>query len=176
LQLNFQQPDDLADKYEFNRKISGYQISIGMRYFSPPSVAGWKAYYQAPSFHRIWINPVTYRERNAIKNIFIGNGVKVDQTQYKVDLIGLIQLTSNPSNPVVLIDELTKLFLPLPTNSSLKLFLKTVLIPGLPDFEWTMEYNNYLSNPNDNNIKMSIEKKIQNLLKAILELPEFQLS
>ncbi len=175
-QLNFQQPTDLADKYVFNKKIASYQISLGMQYFQPPSVAGWKAYYQSPTFHRIWVNSVTYQKRNAVKNIFIGNGIKVGQNRYKVDLIGLIQLTSSPSDPNVVVDQLTKLFLPLPANTSLKLFLKTVLIPGLPDFEWTTEYNNYLANPNDENIKQSLEKKIRNLLRAILELPEFQLS
>ncbi len=175
-QLDFQQPLDLADKYIFNKKIAGYQISLGMQYFGPPSVAGWKAYYQSPTYHRIWINPVTFQKRNAIKNIFVGNGINVGQTKYKIDLIKIIQLTSAPSDPVVVVDELTKLFLPLPANPSLKLFLKTVLIPGLPDFEWTMEYNNYLDNLNDENIKKSLEKKIRNLLKAMLELPEFQLS
>lgn len=175
-QLNFQQPTDLVDKYALNKKVAGYQISLGMKYFAPPSVAGWKAYYQSPTYHRLWINPVTYQKRNAIKNIFIGNGISINQTKYKVDLISVIQLTSSPNNPVTVVDELTKLLLPLPVNTSLKLFLKTVLIPGLPDFEWTMEYNNYLDNPSDENIRKSLEKKIRNLLKAILELPEFQLS
>lgn len=175
-QLNWQQPTDLADKYILNKKIANFQISLGMQYFKPPSVAGWKAYYQAPTFHRIWVNPTTYQKRNAVKDIFIGNGIKIGANRYKVDLISIVQLTSSPSDPVMLIDELTKLFLPLPVNDSLKQFLKTVLIPGLPDFEWTMEYDNYLANPTDDNIKMSLESKIRNLLKAILELPEFQLS
>ena len=175
-QLDFQQPTDLADKYVLNKKIADYQISLGMQYFGPPSVAGWKAYYQSPTYHRIWVNPVTYQKRNAVKNLILGNGISVGQTKYKVDLIGVVQLTTSPSNPITVVDELTKLLLPLPANTSLKLFLKTVLIPGLPDFEWTMEYNNYLADPSDENIKKSIEKKIANLLKAILELPEFQLS
>ncbi len=175
-QLNWPQPDDLADRYTLHKKLSNFQISLGMRYFSPPSVAGWKAYYQAPTYHRIWVNPVTYQKRNAIKNIFVGNGIKIGQKRYKLDLVGVVQLTSNPSSPTVVVDELTKLLLPLPTNSSLKAYLKTVLLPGLPDFEWTTEYNNHIADPTDENIKMSLESKIRNLLKAILELPEFQLS
>lgn len=175
-QLNFQEPTDLADKYAVNKKIANYQLALGMQYFMPPSVAGWKAFYQSPTFHRLWVNPTTYQKRNAIKNIFVGNGIKVGTKRYKVDFISIIQLTSSPNDPVILIDELTKLFLPLPVNSSLKLYLKDVLIPGLPDFEWTMEYNNYLANPDDELIKMSLESKIKNLLKAILELPEFHLS
>jgi len=61
-------------------------------------------------------------------------------------------------------------------TDSQKTFLKGVLIPGLPDFEWTTEYNNFLDNPNDTNIQMSLENKLNDLLYMISILPENHLS
>ena len=40
--------------------------------------------------------------------------------------------------------------------------LKDILIPGLPDFEWTIEYTNFLENPTDDALRISVENKLRN--------------
>ncbi len=175
-QLAWQPPSDMVRAYKFNKMFSNYQHSLGMEFFKAPSVAGWKAYYQSPSFHRFWLNPATYQKRDLIKNIYM-SGILIDGHNYKFDEIALVQSFPNPKNPDAVVTDMTKLLLPLPISNSMRIYLKkNVLIPGLPDNEWTMEFENYLENPNDQNIKNSVAKKINNLIKAIFELPEFQLS
>ena len=176
MQLDWQPPTDLVRAYKFSKMFSNYQHSLGMEFFKAPSVAGWKAYYQSPSFHRFWLNPATYQKRDLIKNIFM-SGILVEGVNYKFDEITLVQSFSNPNDPDAVVVDFAKLFLPLQISNSLKIYLKTfVLIPGLPDNEWTMEYENYLAHPNDMNLKNSVAKKLNNLIKAFFELPEFQLS
>jgi len=55
-------------------------------------------------------------------------------------------------------------------------FLKDILIPGLPDYEWTVEYVNYLDNQDDENLVKSLENKLRQFISSILTMPEFYLS
>ena len=54
--------------------------------------------------------------------------------------------------------------------------LKEVLIPGLPDYEWTIEYNLHLNRPNDTALKNAVESKLRSLFKAMFSMAEFYLS
>jgi len=76
----------------------------------------------------------------------------------------------------LLINELVKIFLPQDLVGEQKDYLKYILLPGLPDYEWTVEYRNYLDNPTDNLLREAIQKKLRDLFSALLVLPEFQLS
>ncbi len=172
----YQMPTELKDVYRVNLKIALASNSLGMLYLNPPSVSGWKAYYQSPTFHRNWVNSTFLQRRNNRKNNATGNGIGIANHSYAIDLIATVQLTSAPHDPNTVVADLVRLFLPVPVPDSLKDYLKSVLIPGLPDFEWTVEYNNYINNPDDDNIRLSLEKKIRKLLRAIFELPEFHLS
>jgi hypothetical protein len=50
------------------------------------------------------------------------------------------------------------------------------LIPGLPDFEWTVEYGDYVNDPTNEDLAMGVENKLRNLLTAMLTMPEYYLS
>ena len=53
--------------------------------------------------------------------------------------------------------------------------LKNILLDGLPDFEWTVEYGDYVNNPDDASLEQSIKSHLRKLLSAIVSMPEFQL-
>ena len=59
-QFEVQIPTDLELQY---RTGLGYLYQflalLQMQYYNPPNVAGWKAYYQEPSYYQIWTNSVT---------------------------------------------------------------------------------------------------------------------
>ena len=175
-QFNWPMPSDLADKYKLDLKLFNLQYKTGMVYYDPPSVAGWKAYYQKPSFHRNWINSATMQRRYFIGQVMSGNGQNVNGTEYKMDFIGLVQTTSQPSMPDIVVSEIASMMLPLIPTDDLVLYLKNILLQNLPDFEWTDEYNNYLANPSDEVVIISLENKIRKFLRAIMALPEYHLS
>ncbi|HHB78522.1 MAG TPA: DUF1800 domain-containing protein [Saprospiraceae bacterium] len=168
-------PTGLEERNRWLETVFYFSAEFGMEYFLPPSVAGWKAYYQSPGYYRLWMNPVTFEFRKQVTGGLI-YGYEYDGLNYEINPIDFLQSIDNPANPNEVITEFTRILLPIPLSANQKTFLKGVLIPGLPDFEWTTEYNNYLSNPNDENIKLSLEAKLKNLLYMISVLPEYHLS
>lgn len=152
-------------------------VVMDMDYFAPPSVAGWEAYYQAPGFYRIWINSSTLQERTRFTNTITSNnsfGVG-DGQRARYDYLGWIKQFPGATDPNELIAGITAVLLPRPLTEGQRNNLKDALIAGLPDFEWTIEYGDHLSNPNDEDIATSVEAKLRDLFRAIFNLAEFQL-
>ncbi len=170
-------PGTVLQQYPFYLTLYSFIGTMDMNYFNPPSVAGWKAYYQEPGFYRIWINSSTLRPRMLLTDVFSTVGLRArNGEQMVIDIFEIVAALSNPIDPNVLITELADLYFPLGINEEQLSNLKEVLIPGLPDFEWTLEYNKYLENPNDEEIRISVEVKLRTLLRTMLTMPEFYLS
>ncbi len=75
-----------------------------------------------------------------------------------------------------MIDELVSILFPQPITQSQHDYLKSILLPGLPDYEWNIEYSDYVNNPNDVNLANAVKSKLTNLLSAMMSMPEFYLS
>jgi uncharacterized protein (DUF1800 family) len=147
----------------------------------PPNVAGWVAYYQSPQFHELWINAVTLPRRSQATDLFIGSGYTRNGFTLKADPIALVQampaaISGSGSDPNLLIDEFVRLLVPLTLTASQLAFLKNALIPGLPDFEWTTEWSQYLAAPTNAARKNAVLTKLQVMLKALVSLAEYHLS
>ena len=148
-----------------------------MELFNPPSVAGWPAYYQVPSFHEMWISSVTLPARSSTTRRYnLENGYRTTGFSTLIKPLEFVENFSNPANPDVLIKEMTELLLPQPLYPEQLDYLKEVLIPGLPNYEWTDEYNEFLSNFNDINLRASLTNKLRLLIDAIMSLAEYHLS
>jgi hypothetical protein len=150
---------------------------MDMDYFDPPSVAGWEAYYQAPGYSRIWINSSTLQERTRFTQTMTNvNGFGVgDGVRAKFDYLGWIKQIPNPTDPNQLITGIMERLLPRGLSDGQLANLKEALIPGLPDFEWTVEYGDHIANPNDADLAASVEAKLRDLFRAFFGLAEFQL-
>ena len=146
-----------------------------MRYFAAPNVAGWPAYYQEPVFYRSWISGVTLTLRSEFADTLARDGFTVLGQLIRIDVLALIAQFDNPTDPNALLADLNALFLPQPLDSVQLDYLKNILIPGLPDFEWTVEYGEYLNDPDDPALQAGVENKLRATLAALLTLPEFQL-
>jgi hypothetical protein len=70
---------------------------------------------------------------------------------------------------------LTDLLFPQPATNEQIEDLKETLIPGLPDFEWTVEWNKYVNDPINTNQKNAVANMLKNLLVKICSLAEYQL-
>ena len=163
-------PEDIYTREEFFLQITNFFTLQQMTYFAPPDVAGWKAYYQEPLFYRTWINATTLNFRmfilQTLANTPSGDGPSLEMLDF------ILQL-DNPEDPNLLISQIAAYLYPLPISDEIKDSLKGVLIPGLPDFEWTVEYGAHLANPNDIGLKESVEQKLRRLIAAMLVRPEF---
>ena len=144
----------------------------------PPNVAGWVAYYQTPQFHELWINAVTLPRRNQATDLFIGAGYTRNGAKIVIDALALAQAlpAATASDCNLLIDEFVRLMVPLTLTPVQLTFLKTALLPGLPDFEWTIEWQQYLAAPTNVARKAAVTTKLQAMLRALMGLAEYHLS
>lgn len=174
-QLNVDFGDNIILKYNIWRRLYEFSAILQMNYFQPPSVAGWKAYHQEPLYYRTWINASTISNRYLLAVILI-NGIEVGDLRIQADLLDLISEIESVNNPDALINALSEIFLTQPLTENQVSYLKSILIPGLPDYEWTLEYDAYLSNTDDTSLKTAIENRLKALFTGLVSLPEYQLS
>jgi len=152
---------------------------LGMGVFYHPDVAGWKAYYQEPQYYRYWINNVSLPKRNEVVTALLNGGkVQTIAGQYQVGpqipVLDMLDFIDMPSDPNELIFGISELLFPYRITEGQKDYLKEILIPGLPDFEWTIEFSHYLDDPEDVDAKASISSKLKEVLTAMVQMPEFQ--
>jgi hypothetical protein len=144
--------------------------------FDPPSVAGWKAYYQEPVYYRNWISAVTLPIRQAYTNRMLTNGIASNGFNARIDVLKFTAGIDDPFEPNNLIDEFVRILFPQPISQSQHDYLKGILLPGLPDNEWEIEYTAYINNPTNNGLANAVRTKLTNLLSAMMSMPEFYLS
>ncbi len=157
--------------------IRSYGTLLGMNIGDPPNVAGWPAYYQVPEFYELWVNSDTLPRRNQFSDTLIStNGRLTNGFKVKIDPFAFVQRVSMPYDPNVLISSLAQLVLAVSLTADQLTFLKGVLIPGLPDYEWTNEWTNYVNNPTDPMSVATVQSRLQALLKTMMDLAEYQLS
>jgi len=178
--LNYQFTGGPAREYFFAVIWRVLHRELDMGFFFHPTVAGWKAYYQEPNYYRWWINTYYLPKRNQISSSCIGGGLvpylggEVPFSQL-IDVIDYVAAIDNADDPNELIYGITKSIFPNQINESQKNFLKEILIPGLPDNEWTIEYGDFLGDPFNEDKRVTINNKLVSLFRAITEMPEFQL-
>ncbi|MCB0640957.1 MAG: DUF1800 domain-containing protein, partial [Phaeodactylibacter sp.] len=171
-----QMPDPLFQQYSAWLAIAQTLPAMQMEIYNPPDVAGWKAYYQEPLFYRTWINSVTLPYRMSATDLMTTTGFMIGTNQVRIDVLTFVFTLDNPYDPNDLIDEWVAIFFPQPITDNQRTFLKEALIPGLPDFEWTVEFTDYASAPTNSALAAAVETKLRNLLKAMMSMPEFYLS
>lgn len=153
-----------------------------MPYYDPPSVAGWKAYYQEPVYYRHWINSVTLPIRQQYTDRMVNAGIVVvdaaGQTYNKtiIDVFKFVATLDNPQVADSLIDELVSILYPQPITPFQHDTLKGILLGTQTDGFWTTLYTNYLNDPSNTTFSANVNNRLKNLLKAMMKMPEFYLS
>lgn len=145
---------------------------LQMEVFEQQTVFGWRPFYDT-DFYKLWINSTTLALRGAYTDSLI---TATTSAAIKISTLELVKNVSNPSDPVVLVDELTDYLFAFDLTQSQKDYvIDEVLNPGLPRFEWTVEWNQYMANPNNSTKSKSIKMKIDNMYLYLLRLAEFQM-
>ncbi len=165
---------DLATNSDMYLNMYWLAETMGQAYATPPSVAGWTAYYQAPAFSKLWVNSTHIKTRFDVANfITIYTGIPVNGNFLKLNALTLVDGLSVPSDPVQVIDDLVDVFFPKSTSAANKLTLKFILTNGQPDFEWTLQYNDYLANPGNTTYSTPVRQRIEQVIARMFQMPEF---
>lgn len=159
----------------FNSYNDAYMGEMGMEYYVPPSVAGWQAYYLEPQFSELWVNSVTIRPRVDFSSRLAQNGRTLNGFKFQLDVLTFVSTLNNPYDPNDLINEIAFILFPNEIEQGQKDYLKEILIPGLPDFEWTVEYDAYINDPGNTALANAVTERLRNLIEAMLGMPEFYL-
>jgi uncharacterized protein (DUF1800 family) len=178
MQMAFPPASNAATQYAMWTYLNSLSFVQQQTLGDPPNVAGWAAYYQTPQFHELWINAATLPRRNQMTDLFISTGYNRSGFRLIIDPVALtLSLpAATASDCNLLIAEFVQLMLPIPLTASQMAFLKSTLLPGLPDFEWTVEWQDYLAAPTSAARKAAVTTKLQAMLRALMGLAEYHLS
>lgn len=169
-------PEALDDEYWALLRLNSLCEQQEMILTVPPSVAGFKPYYQAPSYNRYWVNAATLQYRTTFSRSTLYHGLrKRGRTLMAIDVLAYVAAFDNPHDPSALVRDVAERLLPNPLSAEQLTSLKGVLIPGLPDFEWTVEYTDHLDDPDDENLARAVAQRLRDLLYAVTSAAEFQL-
>ncbi len=165
-------PTELINSYEVAKNFHSAMDSSDMAIWRHPTVAGWKAFYKAPQYDKFWISAVTLPQRETLADRFM-NGYNTNGWRVEIDVIAFAASLDNPTDPNSLITEAAAIIFPQPLSDEQITALKEILIPGLPDFEWTVEYGEFINGNDD--LAEAIEDKLKSLFGTMIKMPEFHL-
>lgn len=171
--LDFELDLELDAKYFFWSRLFRFGGDLEMVFLSVPSVAGWKAYYQAPQFYRYWINSVTLTKRDEFLSIML-RGFTISGQQYSLDYLRTVSKLDDPGNSDKMIQQLVEYLFAVPVSEEQIAYLKEGLLDGRTNDRWPSTYNDYLDNPSETTINRA-NTVLRNLFERLLRMPEFQL-
>jgi len=166
-----------VDQYIFWWTVHQQTNVMQMAHFAPPDVAGWPAYYLEPQFSELWVNSVTIRNRLSFIDFTLsprGMGGRGSSTRFYLTILEFLEQLDQPEDPTKMIEEIATYFYTMGLTSEQVEFLKEILLPGLPDNVWTMEYENYLNDPTNPALRNTILNRLRELFNNLLIIPEFQ--
>lgn len=165
---------DITTRYKFNRRIFESCAAMGLEYFGPPSVSGWKAYYQEPLFYNNWINASTLLTRKKIVDFITIDTLKQNNLDIKIDPVNFLQSIGNPTTINDLIDAISnKILSQKPLQEIQRIKLKEILLAELTESEWAKQYKLYSTR--NKKTTAQIEKNLFNFLNYILCMPEYNI-
>ncbi len=166
---------DLATNYQMYLNTYWLAGALGMNYHQPPNVGGWYAYYQAPSFSKLWVNSSYIKLRFQFADyLTIYGGIDVNGNKFAVNHFEFLNNLSLPSDAIQVIEDMSTVFSAKGLSVIEKTTLKAVLTNGLPDFEWTLQYNEYLADPTNIVVSDPVKQRVALTLAQLFKLPEFQ--
>ncbi|TCI94307.1 DUF1800 family protein [Tenacibaculum sp. M341] len=170
-------PDTEAEEfYAFFSFVHNFYLAAGgMIFWSPDSVAGYPAHYQAPDFDRHWLSSNTVLARyKIIESLLTGRNKIGNNGRINVELntpLFVQNVIDSPSIAKDLINELAGYLYPEPISDERNLYFAQNLLEGFEDFYWTNEWLKFEGTGDDVIVKTRLDALITQMINA----PEFQL-
>lgn len=164
--------DNFAISFQTNARMADMLQLIG----EPPNVAGWQAYYQIPTFDKVWINTGTLPRRGQLIDNMLYLGIFGLNSRAFIDVLAWASTLSDPADLNTLMDETHQLLFGLPVSQTVKDSLKPILLSGLPnDSYWTVAWEQWEADPTNQILAGIVRTRLQAYLKRVLQMEEFQL-
>lgn len=145
----------------FLRTVLESAILLGMELLSPPTVAGWKGYHT-------WINTTTYPSRNVMSDAFVfGKDAGGRPLRTQIDVRAFGSWFASLPDAEAFIADAARFILPMEIDKQQKDELLEELLQSAQPYEWT----DFVKNDPD---KTTL--RLQMFLRALMRLPEFQLT
>ena len=169
---------DPLKQYALMQALVGEAARMQMEIGNPPNVAGWPEFYQIPVFYEAWINSDTLPRRMQFTGKLAsakGYGFYTDKSFLSAGALSMAQAVSDPGKAETIVAEWADLLFPIPLTANQLKYLKDVLLNGLPDYEWGVEWDDYAAAPADATKIKPVETRLRALLTAMAEMAEYQL-
>jgi uncharacterized protein (DUF1800 family) len=150
-------------------------FSCGMPMFAPPNVAGYKPYYQAPDYDKLWFNASTLITRYNFPEMLLRNKrvIRWGDLYMQFNILDWVKIPANvsdPGNGNIVVQSFINWVLPeQPIGDRYNYFLN-VLLGNLSLLNWRNEWSTYIATNNSGSVKPQLEK----LFKAVLFSQEYQ--
>ena len=177
-QVKMPDPADYGSSYSAWEMILQTTSMLQQEVLRIPEVAGWYAYYQGTAYHELWINSVTYTQRNAFTDQMITTGDMMNMVPLIIDPLAFASSLSNPGDPNILLSDSLDILYRVPISAETLASLKqTILLTGqTSDYYWTSAWDAYVANPTDMVARGTVFSRLQTLYKYLMNLPEYHLS
>ena len=171
-------PEQLQALYTnaYQNGILKWIFDQGLSFYEPYEVAGYPAYHQMPAYHRNWITPTTLAYRYYFSDKLIqGLDEGTSYTGFAPDLISWVKDANHVSNPAdaeEIVQAFINYFIAIEvTQERFDYFLNVIFLDTLSPLDWEHEWNNFITSSDATIVK----GKLEVLLSALIQTPEFQL-
>ncbi len=154
--MNMVRQFGIATDTNFLNYIRTTSASLEQDILNPPDVRGWEG-------QRKWINTLSYPSRNKYSDAIVNGTIKISNKIYKVDSLAFAKTFPSSENAVQFIEDVTKVLIAFPLSQARKDFLLTTMLDGTIVQNWSTN-------------SQGVSTRLDKMLKALMRLPEYQLS
>jgi uncharacterized protein (DUF1800 family) len=172
--------DDYVAQYVNWIEVTSLMFDTGMDIGEPPGVAGWPAYYQAPQYHRLWLDSDTLPNRNTLSSqLLTPGGTTRNGAHIKLDYMQFTAQLTDAGNPDALVEESIKLLCAVAFDRQQFRYVKRQFLLSSEkegDMYWTQAWNNYIKQPGNKSAQEEVESRLLRYYTYLLSRAEFQMN
>jgi uncharacterized protein (DUF1800 family) len=169
-------PDDPKLLHWAYRTVRRTMATMQMDLMSPPNVAGWPAYHQAPQFHELWINADTLQKRVKFTNDLMRDGYQLDEAYDKsfADVFVIREWLKDPADAEQLVDDCIEVLFAVPVSAEQRQILVDLVLAGQPQSAWASAWSAWERTPDDEAVRTVVESRLRGLLTYMCAMAEYQ--
>ncbi|MEM9932817.1 MAG: DUF1800 family protein [Bacteroidota bacterium] len=167
----------LYEKFQTETGPIWLMSEMGINLGDAPSVAGWPAYYQVPTFDRNWATANTIAVRALRTDSLVYWGFWTPGKLLNVNVLEFAATFEHTAYPNLFVEEVLEFLLGYYDPSPVLLEdLKNILLSGQAnDAYWTNAWETFLADPANETYKGLVEWRLQALFQKVFQLPEYHL-